>query len=44
MLNEWSDREPDPPGRPGCRVMLVAFVGLAIAAFIVGLVLSLVGD
>lgn len=44
MLNEWSDRQPDPPGRPGCRFIVAAFVGLAIAAFLASLVLSIAGD
>ncbi|MFY9350341.1 MAG: hypothetical protein WBL20_03015 [Sphingobium sp.] len=34
----------DPPGRPGCRFVLAAFVGLAIAAFLASLVLSILGD
>lgn len=32
MLNEWSDREPDPEGRPWAVWAIGALVGLAVVA------------
>ncbi|MDT7533773.1 hypothetical protein OVY48_10085 [Sphingobium sp. SA2] len=41
MLNEWSDREPDPPGRKGCQTLLFALVTLGTLGFFFGLVVSI---
>lgn len=44
MLNEWSDRDPDPPGRPGWRIALAILIAIATAIFLLDLALFFLGD
>lgn len=44
MLNEWSDREPDPPGRKGCQTLLFALVILSTIGWLFSLVVSIWSD
>lgn len=43
MLNEWSDREPDP-GRPGWSPILAAIILIGAVIFLANLVVSILGD
>lgn len=38
MLHEWSDRDPDPPGRSGCGIMVAVLTLLGAALFLYDLV------
>jgi hypothetical protein len=44
MLNEWSDREPDPPGRSGWWVVLAFILLGAAAVFLFNVALSIIAD
>lgn len=44
MLNEWSDREPDPPRRSGFVVILGFIVAAAALAFLAQIVLLVLSD
>lgn len=44
MLNEWSDREPDPPGRNGCQTLLAVLVILGTLGFLFSLAVSIWPD
>lgn len=37
MLNEWSDRDPDPPGHPAWSIILAIIFGVAMAAFFINI-------
>ena len=44
MLNEWSDREPDPPRRSIFAIGLAIIVVGAALAFLAHLVISIQGE
>lgn len=45
MLNEWSDRAPEPPRRPSAFARLLAvIIGLATLLMIGQLLLSILGE
>lgn len=44
MLNEWSDREPDPtPRRSGFAIVLVIIMAVGTIVFIVQSIASILG-
>lgn len=44
MLNEWSDREPDPEERPWIRRVVAVLVALAVLVMLVQLAMWAVGS